>query len=117
MWDVPLNLLLGLLAGAKLIGVFLAWRVWSTYRRGPAAMPARMIGLTGQALTDIAREGRVMVQGEYWWARARTPIAQGESICVVGINGMLLEVESNPDKALTPRAVSAVADEEVQQPF
>ncbi|NOT60725.1 MAG: NfeD family protein [Acidobacteria bacterium] len=110
MWDIPLNILLGLLAGAKLIGIFLVWRVWSTYRRGSALTPSRMLGLTGKALTDITREGRVMVQGEYWWARARAPIAQGESIRVVAIEGMQLEVEPCPDKMLVPRAVSAIAD-------
>lgn len=117
MWDIQLNVLLGLLAGAKLIGIFLAWQAWRTYWSGPALTPSRMVGLTGKALTDIAREGRVMVQGEYWWARARAPIAQGESIRVIGIEGMLLEVEPCPDKMLVPRAVSAIAEEEVQQPF
>jgi membrane-bound ClpP family serine protease len=41
-----------------------------------------MVGLTGKALTDIQREGRVLVQGEYWWAHARAPIAQDESVRV-----------------------------------
>ena len=109
MWDIPLYLLLGLLAGAKLIVFFLVWLTWRTYRRGPALTPSRMVGLTGKALSDIAREGRVMVQGEYWWAHARAPIAAGESIRVIGINGMTLEVESNPDKTLVPRAISAIA--------
>jgi membrane-bound serine protease (ClpP class) len=110
MWDLPFNLLLGALVAAKLIGVFLAWLVWRTYRHGAGVTPSRMLGLTGQALTDIAREGRVMVQGEYWWARARVPIAAGACVRVIGIDGMLLEVEPNPDKTLTPRAISAVAE-------
>jgi membrane-bound ClpP family serine protease len=49
-----------------------------------------------------------MIQGEYWWARARTTIIAGENVRVIGIDGMLLEVEPCPDKTATPRPVSAV---------
>jgi membrane-bound serine protease (ClpP class) len=108
MWDLPINVMLGVLAGAKLIGIFLAWLTWQTYRRGPARTPSRMIGLTGKALTAITHEGRVMVQGEYWWARARVPIPSGQNIRVIAIDGMQLEVEPCPDKMLAPRAVSAI---------
>jgi membrane-bound serine protease (ClpP class) len=68
-----------------------------------------MIGLKGKAVTEVACEGRVMVQGEYWWARARGRIAEGESVRVVGIDGMTLEVEPCPDRSVIPRQVSAVA--------
>ena len=46
-----------------------------------------------------------MVQGEYWWARARGRIAEGESVRVAGIDGMTLEVEPCLDKSMIPRQV------------
>ena len=113
MWKWPISLLLALLAAGKIIFLFLCWRVWRTYQRGFASGPSRMIGLSGKALTDIEREGRVMVQGEYWWARTRTAILAGENVRVTGIDGMILEVEPSPDKAVIPRPVSAVLPSEL----
>ncbi|MDQ1373960.1 MAG: hypothetical protein QOJ09_1298 [Actinomycetota bacterium] len=54
-----------------------------------------MIGDTGVALDQVAPEGRVEVRGAPWRARTNraTPIAAGEVIRVVGIDGLLLEVE------------------------
>lgn len=115
MWELPLSLLLAVLVAGKLIFLFLCWLVWRTYRRGFGSGQSRMIGLLGKALTEVEREGRVMIQGEYWWARARTPIAAGENVRVIGIDGMQLEVESCPERTALPRSISAVpaADQEV----
>lgn len=108
MWEWPINLLLGAIVAGKIIFIFWCWLVWQSYRRGFGSGQSRMIGLLGKALTDIEREGRVMIQGEYWWARARVNIRAGASVRVTAIDGMLLEVESNSDKMEIPRPVSAV---------
>jgi len=47
---------------------------------------------TGEALTDLAPEGWVRVQGERWRARAEEPVAQGEAIQVVSGDGLRLRV-------------------------
>jgi membrane-bound serine protease (ClpP class) len=54
-----------------------------------------MIGDTGVALDEVAPEGRVEVRGAPWRARTNraTPIAVGGVIRVVGIDGLVLEVE------------------------
>lgn len=114
MWKLPFSLLLGAFVAAKMIVIFLAWLIWRTYRRGFGSGQPRMIGLLGKAFTDIDREGRVMIQGEYWWARAKTPIFSGESVQVIGIDGMMLEVEPCPDKTVKPRPVSAVLSTETE---
>lgn len=113
-WKFPLNLLLAALVAGKIIFLFLCWLVWRSYLRGFGSGRSRMIGLLGQALTDIKREGRVMVQGEYWWTRAHSGIRAGEAICVTGIHGMTLEVEPYPDKTLIPRPVSVVTSAETE---
>jgi membrane-bound serine protease (ClpP class) len=112
MWKLPISILLGIAVAGKVIFFFLCWQIWRTYRRGFDAVPSQMVGLSGRALTDIKREGRVMVQGEYWWARARLPIAAGENVRVTGVDGMLLEVEHRPDKSAIPRPVSALISQE-----
>jgi membrane-bound serine protease (ClpP class) len=54
-----------------------------------------MVGDMGVAIDQVAPEGRVEVRGAPWRARTNraTPIAAGEVIRVVGIDGLLLEVE------------------------
>lgn len=54
---------------------------------------AGMIGLVGVADSQVHRQGRVRVRGEYWAARAETPIEAGRPIRVVGIDNLTVEVE------------------------
>jgi membrane-bound serine protease (ClpP class) len=112
MWNLPANLLLGVFAAVGIILVLLLWLIAHSHRLGIEKGASRMIGLKGRATTIVAGEGRVMVHGEYWWARSRIPIAEGENIRVVGLEGLTLDVEPCPDKAVTPRQVSAVEPRE-----
>jgi membrane-bound serine protease (ClpP class) len=54
-----------------------------------------MVGELGQALAPVAPEGTVEVRGAPWRARTNraTPIAAGDAVRVVAIDGLLLEVE------------------------
>ena len=54
-----------------------------------------MIGELGQALGSVDPEGTVEVRGARWRARTNraTPIAAGDPVRVVGVDGLLLEVE------------------------
>ncbi len=114
MSQLPVSLLLGAFAAGGIILIFLVRLVLRTQLRGVATSPTRMVGLKGKAVTEVKPEGRVMVQGEYWWAHARAWIAEGENVRVVGIEGMTLEVEPCPEKSLIPRQVSAIAPPDVE---
>lgn len=54
-----------------------------------------MVGEVGSALAAVDPEGTVEVRGAPWRARTNraTPIAAGDPVRVVGIDGLLLEVE------------------------
>ncbi|HVF76154.1 MAG TPA: NfeD family protein [Acidimicrobiales bacterium] len=54
-----------------------------------------MVGDVGEALVAVDPDGTVEVRGAPWRARTNraTPIAPGEAVRVVGIDGLLLEVE------------------------
>jgi membrane-bound serine protease (ClpP class) len=54
-----------------------------------------MVGEVGEALVAVAPDGTVQVRGAPWRARTNraTPIEAGEAVRVVGIDGLLLEVE------------------------
>ncbi|ART81816.1 serine protease [Oceanisphaera profunda] len=51
-----------------------------------------MVGLQGEALTDIAPTGYVMVQGERWQARSVEPIAAQQTIVVLAVDQLTLSV-------------------------
>ena len=54
-----------------------------------------MVGELGEALTDVSPEGTVALRAAPWRARTSraTPIRAGDAVRVVGIDGVLLEVE------------------------
>src|SRR4029077_18106379 len=58
------------------------------------AGPEAMIGETARALTQINNSGgKVFVEGEYWNAVSDVPIAPGQTVEIVGIEGLTLKVK------------------------
>jgi membrane-bound serine protease (ClpP class) len=51
-----------------------------------------LLGQRGQVVVDLSPEGWVVVQGERWRARAGEPVASGETVEVLSVEGLLLRV-------------------------
>ena len=51
-----------------------------------------LIGMQAEARTDIGTDGQVHLRGEYWNARSDEPIARGEKVMVVAVEGLRLKV-------------------------
>jgi membrane-bound serine protease (ClpP class) len=59
-----------------------------------------LIGSNGKATTDLNPNGTVRVKGEFWEATAKNGwIRMGETVKVVGMEGMFLIVEAVEEKA------------------
>lgn len=56
-----------------------------------------MIGARGEVLDDFATEGWIRVHGENWKARSAVPLARGQRVRVVTIEGLVLEVMPESD--------------------
>jgi membrane-bound serine protease (ClpP class) len=52
-----------------------------------------MLGLEGEAKTDISASGQVFVRGEYWNAWSESPIEKGGRVKVEAIEGLKLKVK------------------------
>jgi membrane-bound serine protease (ClpP class) len=52
-----------------------------------------MVGLVGVADSEIDRNGRVKVRGEYWTACSSTPIATGKEVKILAVKDLVLQVE------------------------
>jgi membrane-bound serine protease (ClpP class) len=68
-------------------------RIVSTYRRRPSSGMEGIVGETGEALEDLAPEGKIFVHGEIWNARSSQNVTKGDSVRVTAAEGMMLSVE------------------------
>jgi len=59
-----------------------------------------LVGLVVPAQTAIAPTGKVFADGAYWDARSETPVSAGQSVEIVGVEGLLLVVKPHaaPDQ-------------------
>jgi membrane-bound serine protease (ClpP class) len=82
-------------AALGLISATLVWKFTSS-----AAQPLRsgapgLLGEIGEVREAVGPgEGRVLVHGELWTARAQAPIPEGARVRVVGVRGLSVEVAS-----------------------
>jgi membrane-bound ClpP family serine protease len=113
MRNLALGLILGCFTAGAIILTFLVRLAIRSHRSGVETSTSRMIGSKGKAVSDVAPEGRVSVQGEYWWAYSRAKIGEGENVRVIGIDGLTIEVEPCPDKSVLPRPVSVIDQRDV----
>jgi membrane-bound serine protease (ClpP class) len=62
----------------------------------------RMLGATGKVLDGDANEAYARVEGETWKVRSRTVLARGDSVRVIGIRGLVLDVEPVSEEREVP---------------
>jgi membrane-bound serine protease (ClpP class) len=74
--------------------------LWLIGRKGidallmaPSQDLSKLVGLVGEARTDVKMEGTVYVSGEEWTARSEHLIRQGSRVRVTGREGLVLLVE------------------------
>ena len=58
-----------------------------------------LVGLVVAARTAIAPTGKVFADGTYWDARSETPVAAGQSVEIVAVDGLTLVVRPHSDPA------------------
>lgn len=80
--------------------LFVGWMGVMAQKSKPVSGSEALVGLVGQALTDLAPTGMVMVHGESWSAESQSGmIRKGNSVIVTGISGLKLFVQ--PSETLT----------------
>jgi membrane-bound serine protease (ClpP class) len=105
---LPLGLVLGVVIPIALALIFMLRLALRARHEKVTTGASGMIGLRGRAETAIAPEGIVFVRGELWKARSHMKIAPGETVRVIGVEGLTLRVEAYKNEALEPRKASAI---------
>jgi membrane-bound serine protease (ClpP class) len=89
---VARSLIAGAAAALALVGLVVGTLVMRSQRRRPGGGREGMLGSVGLARERLDPDGMVLVRGEYWTATSETPVDRGESVEVVGIDGLRLRV-------------------------
>ena len=90
---VSLELVLGMAAVAAAVLTFLVTVVLRVHRRRASTGREGMVHERGVARTDLAPRGKVTVHGEIWEAVSDAPVAAGQPVEVVEVDGLLLRVQ------------------------
>ena len=88
-----------LLIIALIVGLIFYAGIKAQFKRIATGKEA-LIGSTGVTTSDLKPTGVVRVMGEFWQATAKdTTISAGQTVKVVGMDGMFLVVEPTEQKA------------------
>lgn len=87
-WSVIIPAAL-LTAGFFLFAMGMAWRTWKTR---PTTGREGLIGERAVVRSRIDPQGQVLMRGEIWQARADETLEPGDSVEVVAVDGLTLEV-------------------------
>lgn len=90
---LSLQVILAATLSTALFFIFAIGMVVRSQRRPTVTGAEGMIGEIGEALTPIAPNGKVRVHGEIWWAKSAAPIAAGEKVKIVLVEGLQITVE------------------------
>lgn len=76
-----------------------------------------MIGMMGEAVTEVKKDGLVMIDGAPWRAMVNrtTPILAGDAVRVVAIEGLWLEIEPEEGGARDYREMRPAPEESVNE--
>ncbi|QTF91944.1 nodulation protein NfeD [Halomonas sp. BM-2019] len=92
-----LNISLPMIGGIALLAAGLMLWVMTRFiglRRRPAkAGQEELVGSEARALEDFDGQGHVHLMGVRWKARCARPVAKGQTVRVVGVDGLTLEIE------------------------
>ncbi len=101
-FEIPYALIAGLTAASAAFVFFVVGMLLRTRTRPVVSGREGMIGAIGEALEDLQAEGWARVNGERWRVHSATPLRAGTRLRVIGMRGLLLEVEPKAADSGTP---------------
>jgi membrane-bound serine protease (ClpP class) len=87
-WEV----LVPIVAAMSVMGGVIAYSLGRTFTSQQTAGIDEMIGSIGRCVVAIDPKGKIFVHGEHWNSISEEPIATGESVEVLGMDGLTLRV-------------------------
>jgi membrane-bound serine protease (ClpP class) len=95
---VSISLILAVVFVSAAFFILVIRLAFLAHRRKPVTGKRGLMGEFGEALSSIDPAGKVAVHGEIWKAVSAESIKKGEMVQVIGVEGMVLRVESMHDQ-------------------
>ena len=93
-YGVPWSVIVPVAIASALFIFFAGGTALKARRRPVVSGSEEMIGSRGEVLEDFdGKDGLARVHGETWRARCRQPLAKGQRVRVISIDGLILDVE------------------------
>jgi len=90
---IPLSTIFLVVGVTSLLFILIIGAAVGSVKRRPVSGQEGMIGEIGTATERIDPSGTVFVHGTLWQARSAAPIEKGETIRVIGVQGLKLTIE------------------------
>lgn len=91
-FGVPGQLVLGIGIASGLAFMGMLWLAVRARKRPVTTGTAELVGHVATALHDFQGRGRVHIRGETWQAESAEPVARGQQLRVLAIEGLVLRV-------------------------
>jgi membrane-bound serine protease (ClpP class) len=94
-FGIPWAVIVPVALASALFIFFVAGMALKSWKRPVVSGREEMVGSRGEVLTDFdGKDGWARVHGETWRIRSRQPLVRGQKIRVLGMDGLILDVES-----------------------
>ncbi len=103
-YEISLWFVVGVAALSGLAIMSIGYFAARLFHRGAVTGEEQLLKSVAVATESFETEGQVLIEGEMWHARSRSPVRAGDRLHVVRIDGLVLEVEPAP-LAAEPAAV------------
>jgi membrane-bound serine protease (ClpP class) len=100
-FGVPGQLVLGIGIASGLAFMGVVWLAARARRRPVTTGAAELVGHVATALDDFHGRGRVHIRGETWQAESAEPVARGQPVRVLAMDGLVLRVAPARDHSAT----------------
>jgi membrane-bound serine protease (ClpP class) len=90
---IPLSTIILVVGTTAALFTFVVGAAVRSVRRQPVSGAEGMLGETGIVKQRLDPVGTVFVHGSFWSAQSTSPIEAGETIRVIGVEGLKLTVE------------------------
>jgi membrane-bound serine protease (ClpP class) len=96
-FEIPYALIGGMAAASAGFLIFMLGLLIKSRRQAVVSGREEMLGARGEALGDFEGEGWARVHGEQWKVRSARAVRRGQRLRVVGMRGLVLDVEAEGD--------------------
>ncbi|MCB0326229.1 MAG: nodulation protein NfeD [Bdellovibrionales bacterium] len=93
-FSIPVHFLISISIGCSLVGLIIAYALGKTFSIKQQTGNEVMIGARAKVIQSIGpHQGKIFLMGEFWEARSKEAIEEGQEVEILSINHLIAEVK------------------------